>query len=702
MFKALGRKKYLALAIPFFMAVQAQSFQFEMGQVEASVDSQLSLGSSWRLEDGDTKIVNAASQSTDDDGNRNFKKGDAFSQIFKGSHDLQFSYQNLGAFVRGKYWYDEALANKKVNHGHAPTSQVNTATTSTTALQSGVTYNGNQTLDDSHFDDLSKAQGATILDAFVYGEFELGEMPLDLRLGKQVVSWGESTFIIGGINGINPADLSAYRRPGAELKEALLPVGMAYANLGITDNLSVETFYQYEFQNTVTDACGTFFSTSDVAPQGCNSLTVEGGLLSVERDDSLASNTSDDNQFGIALRYFADSIDTEFGFYAMTTHNRAPIFNVQSANGQADLNGIVQADALAAALSGGAFTDVTQAVTYLVGQESAAIEEGVALGIMGTEALDAAGNPAYPSNPGLPWASLGVNQQNLADGTSVGGAGLTAVYEGLVTSTTNDIISNEVSSQYATAVAAGRVMASRYFMSYPEDNKMLGVSFSSNIAGIAVSGEVSHKIDSPVQINGVLLTSVALANGVAGTGANQAEVDAYSAVFNDLAAGDKVAGYREFDITQAQATVINTFSNVAGASMVVLVGEVGGQFVHDFDETIKYGRASFFGAPTFESGDGGYATESSWGYRSRMSATYNNVFAGVNMTPTISWSEDVKGNAAGPGGPFLEGNQSLGLSVKANYMERYSAAVSYTQYEGGEYSVTGDRDFASVSVDVQF
>jgi hypothetical protein len=65
-----------------------------------------------------------------------------------------------------------------------------------------------------------------------------------VRLGKQVVSWGESTFIGGGINSINPIDVSAFRRPGAEIKEGLIPVNMFYVSQSLTDNLSAEGFYQ--------------------------------------------------------------------------------------------------------------------------------------------------------------------------------------------------------------------------------------------------------------------------------------------------------------------------------------------------------------------------------------------------------------------------------------------------------------------------
>jgi len=32
----------------------------------------------------------------------------------------------------------------------------------------------------------------------------------------------------------------------------------------------------------------------------------------------------------------------------------------------------------------------------------------------------------------------------------------------------------------------------------------------------------------------------------------------------------------------------------------------------------------------------------------------------------------------------------------------YNAAISYTQYMGGDYSTVSDRDFASISMGVQF
>jgi hypothetical protein len=142
---------------------------------------------------------------------------------------------------------------------------------------------------------------------------------------------------------------------------------------------------------------------------------------------------------------------------------------------------------------------------------------------------------------------------------------------------------------------------------------------------------------------------------------------------------------------------------VAGASRITVIGEAGYTFIHDFEEgdgVTKYGRAGLYDVDG--AADDGFVTESSWGYRARIVANYSDVFAGINLKPVLAWSHDVKGFAPQPGGAFREGQQSLGLTVKADYLATYNASIGYTQYMGGDYSVISDRDFASVSVGMQF
>ncbi|KZZ16956.1 hypothetical protein A3751_13180 [Oleiphilus sp. HI0080] len=99
----------------------------------------------------------------------------------------------------------------------------------------------------------------------------------------------------------------------------------------------------------------------------------------------------------------------------------------------------------------------------------------------------------------------------------------------------------------------------------------------------------------------------------------------------------------------------------------------------------------------------GYTTDFSWGYRVRASLVYNDVAAGVNLTPTLSFAHDVDGYAPGPGANFIEGRQTVGLSLTADYLNKYQAKVGYTTYYGNSrFNPLHDRDNATVSVSYSF
>ena len=93
-----------------------------------------------------------------------------------------------------------------------------------------------------------------------------GSSPIgEIRVGRQVLNWGESTFIQGGLSVINSVDVSALRVPGAELREAFRPLGMVWTSFDLSQNFSVEAFYEYEWEPIVIDPPGTYFSTNDFA-----------------------------------------------------------------------------------------------------------------------------------------------------------------------------------------------------------------------------------------------------------------------------------------------------------------------------------------------------------------------------------------------------------------------------------------------------
>jgi len=509
-------------------------------------------------------------------------------------------------------------------------------------------------------------------------------MPLDVRLGKQVVSWGESTFILGGVNQINPIDVSSFRRPGAEIKEGLIPVNMAYASLGMTENLSAEAFYQLDFKETVTAGCGTFFSTNDYQPDGCNLVKTAAG--NVSRDTEGNQRPDSDGQFGVAFRYFSESLDTEFGFYAMNIHGRLPLISGRKAvfneqflytAGALDAGIQGQADALVAGSATLASFGINDHATLV------ANEAGLrALVDSGTATAEQTGQSAA-----LTGALSDVNA----------GAAVSVI----ANQTTND------------ANPLLGITPMTYLVQYEEDQQLAGISFASNFGGVAVSGEVTHKLDVPFQINSTRLIGAALqadalytyvynaygaaANEVAANTAGRAAVLAEHTSFGlevlDLADGEVAGGYKNFDVTQAQVTGIQLIDQVLGASRIAIIAEAGYTYVHEFNSDIEF------------DGNGDYkdiVTESSWGYRARIVGQYNDVFSGVNLSPVLSWSHDVDGVAPAPGGNFIEGEKVLGFSLNAEYQNMYTAGISYTQYSGGETNVVGDRDFASISVGMQF
>ena len=100
------------------LAMPAVASEFQWGDWEGSFNSQISLGSSWRMSEMDPQLVTPgnrpgyglASTSTGDDGNLNFNDGDIYSLILKGVHDFELRKGDFGVFLRGKFWYDKELA----------------------------------------------------------------------------------------------------------------------------------------------------------------------------------------------------------------------------------------------------------------------------------------------------------------------------------------------------------------------------------------------------------------------------------------------------------------------------------------------------------------------------------------------------------------------------------------------------------------
>lgn len=636
----------------------AQAFEFSLadGEVKGSFDTTLSYGVLMRADKRDPTTVgiinggafpgpnNAGSFAgvNSDDGNRTYDRGDVVSSLFKMTNDLELSYRNYGFFARTLAFYDTAITGKQ-----------------TFANGAGLSQEAEKRL----------ADDARILDFYVRGSFDLAGKNLNARLGRQVVNWGESTFIPNGINVINPVDVARLRAPGSEIKEGLLPQEMLWASQELTDNVSVEAFYQFKWRETRIDPRGSFFSTNDAVSPGSTNVFAGFGL----RPDSLTASlcgptpatnvgcsqffrregnldAKDSGQFGVAGRILLPQLDNaELGLYFIQYHSRTPFINT---------------------VRGGVNT------------------------FQPTSAMPPAGSPAAQSPI--------VVQSGVAANTTTGASCATATNPG------------------CTGTAANP-LAARYRTVFPEDINLFGLSLSgSGPLGISLQGEYSYRPNQPLQLaqTELLLASLGAANGIGVPSIPEIGASGDST----LGIGRTIQGYREVKMHQAQMTATKSFGPQFGSSQLTSVGEIGVTYL-DLPDGILFeapGTAlPFVGAnPTLNAsgvGSNGYVTKRSWGYRLLNRADYPNAIGAWTVSPRLAFSHDVRG--AGP--TFNQGVQSINIGITGNLRNQWVADLSYTGFFGGRtYSGAAlasggltssssanplkDRDFIAATVSYSF
>ena len=238
----------LAVGLALAGSVGAEQFKFDNG-VTGSFDTTITAGVSVRAERQDPTLIGIANggQSrsvNDDDGDLNYNKGAPFSELLKVTHDLEMKMDTWGMFIRGLYFVDFKNRN---NQNLGPIAR--------------------NTL----------GHDARILDAFVTKSFDPFGKNLRLRAGKQVISWGESTFIPNGINVANPVDLAKLRVPGSELKEAFIPTLSASASLELSKAASVEGFVLFNHDKVKIEPRGAYFSNNDTFSDDSDRLLVTFG-----------------------------------------------------------------------------------------------------------------------------------------------------------------------------------------------------------------------------------------------------------------------------------------------------------------------------------------------------------------------------------------------------------------------------------------
>jgi hypothetical protein len=596
-----------------------------------------------------------------DDANLNYDKGDRYSTNLKVISELAISKGDTGGLLRVKGWYDQALKDESVPWGHQASG-----------------YAANKPMSDDGFELLNRFQGLALLDAYAYTSVDLGNMPMQIRLGRQAVNWGESLFI-QGLNQLTPLDVTALRKPGTEIKEALLPVWSIYGNLGLPGGMSAEAFYQFKWEPSVIDTCGTYWSPVGTGlgnkPGLCNMATAVGfnglanraaylgsdwtaggisgpGYLDANSTSVLSIDHPDpknSGQWGLALRFPVESLDTEFGLYAMNIHSRTPI-----------LSGIVSGPGIAASAIS----------TSTVGRNMVGFWE-------------------YPEDIKI----YGLSAATTIAGWSVG-AELSLQKDVPVQINGNDLL--------AAGVFGGVAIPGAFDFTVLGRGGPAGDRTTAARIGMVAAGQT---------------------NALAGSGAS-------------------LQGYDRYDKTQFQVNGVYLLPALVGATNGVLVAEAGFQwnnvpendgintrygrsFIYGFASHSKYAAINAIAGPGNNNATGdtcanqsvgaalynpspegcqndGFVTDFAWGYRIKASLDYPNVFeSSWTATPSVYFLHDVSGYSLDT--QFNEGRKAISLGLRMSLNKVHNLDLNFTTYaDSAKYDANRDRDNYSIAYSYTF
>jgi hypothetical protein len=508
--------------------------------------------------------------------------------MVRASADLTLVWRNFGAFVRGYGFYDFA-----------------------TELDQR-----ERTDLDGDARDLVGAGGA-LQEYYLSASVTAAGIPLEFRVGDQVINWGESTSLRFGVDVVNPLDWVALFQPTTTTRDLFIPQGMIWGAANVSENVAIEGFYQYDWEPVQLPPVGSYFSVDDlIGGDGLNYAMTGAGQYSDLGTDLDAAfglppgtlgfdpffmripaggryEPRSQGQYGFTVRALVPALNaSKVAVHFVNYHSRLPLISGFTADQLAiDATSQTEVDALAFALE--------------------------AEGLDPDDALDAA--------------------ETLTIGH----------------------FANET----------------RYFASYPEDIRMLGVSFNTATlrSGTLVAAELSHHFNWPVQIprEEVLTASLSPIEFTDEFGQTS---------LGQFGASEVVQGFANSGKTQLSVNLTQLFGRRLGASQSLLSVNVGWVHFHDLPESHPQ-------------------DDDSWGYRLVGRLTYDGVLGGLTLQPYAVWAHDVAGDTPGPGAAFLERRKSVTVGLSTNYTNRWTTNLAYTAFLGDNpLDLTNDRDFVQFNV----
>jgi Protein of unknown function (DUF1302) len=255
-----------------------------------------------------------------DDGDRNFSSG-IVSNRFDLLSEADLVYKKkYGLRVSGAAWYDERYANEKMQNRNVATSNY--------LVGSGTPSVGLNSYNTNNF----SGPNGELLDAFAFVNSEIGGMPLNVKIGRHTIYWGESLGVGGLMHSVAYAQMpldqaKALAMPGAEVKELFRPLNSISFQFQPTSRLSIAGQYCLQWESNKFAEAGTYLGASDVQVGGDQGSLITGfapgiGYLRVLKGADIEPNGMRD--WGVALRWAPELLGGDLGSYYRNFSDKSP------------------------------------------------------------------------------------------------------------------------------------------------------------------------------------------------------------------------------------------------------------------------------------------------------------------------------------------------------------------------------------------
>ena len=294
------------------LAGGTHAFEIETGNPDLTVrwDNNLRLNLAARVEARDAKIGNSALA---DEGTYSFDKGDLVAKRFDLLSEFDVVYKKrFGARLSATAWYDGAYGGASRSNPNAPLTNI-------------PSYTGKQY--SSTVKRLYRGGTGEIMDAFVFGGVDVGDIPVRAKLGRHTVYWGESLFLGGNLHSVayaqNPLDLQkGFATPGTEAKELFRPLSQLSMQAQVTDTLSLAAQAMLEWEPSRYPEGGTYYGPVDFVFNGPDRQFLSAGLGFGSREP--ASEPKQRGEWGLSARWSPAWLDGTMGLYYRNFADKLP------------------------------------------------------------------------------------------------------------------------------------------------------------------------------------------------------------------------------------------------------------------------------------------------------------------------------------------------------------------------------------------